>query len=246
MKQHGKATLALPLAILLSGALIPLVVSGGGRTPALPADAGEPMYAGRTAVEWCTMATKAMERGEHDLAIRYFKTAEKVEPGAQYASELTLARRERRRALAVERERARLFGGSPDSLCVNNAGRVTYGHRTVVVLPGESLWTLARAFVAADRGVTAGELTTPDGALYAVWDALTSLNGLRELDVGETVLLPLPEWESAAMSEANARELEAIEQAIGALDAGKIDRAASLREQMVGPGYKRSTGMRTG
>lgn len=211
MKRRARATLALPLAILLSGAVIPLVVRGGGRAPAPPIDAAEPRYAGRTARQWCAMATASLERQKYDLAIRYFKTAERAESGLQYENELARARRERRRAAVVAGSRARLLEGELDGLELDSAGAVVAAYRATVALPGESLWTLAEALVAAERGVPASDVDSRDAAVYGAWDALTTLNGVRELDVGEIVLVPVPEQEAVAISAGNALDLETIE-----------------------------------
>lgn len=234
MRRHAKATLALPLVILLSGAVIPLVVSGGGRVPAPPADAGEPQYAGRTANEWCRMAMKALDQGKHDLAIKFLRTAEKAQPGAQYSVQLAEARRERRRAGEVAGARARLLGGEPAHLEVDLNGTVVSAYRTTVVLPGESLWTLAEQLVAADRGIAAAELVHGERAVYAAWDVLTALNGVRELDVGEIIAVPLLEREADAISGANALDLETIGLAQRALDSGDLDGAISLRNRVNG------------
>ena len=245
MKLHTSATLALPLAILLSGAVIPLVVSGGGRAPAPPVDAGEPRYVGKTAREWCVMATKSLEQRRYDLAIRYLKTAERVEPGSQYEDRLTRARRTRRRATDVARIRERLLGGEFDGLELDSAGAVVSAHRTTVVLPGESLWTLAEGLVAAGRGLLASDLAPGDPAVYEAWDALTAMNGVREFDVGEIVLVPVPERETAAISAGNALDLRTIEQASAALDAGDLDEAVSLRECVTGPFAAAGESLRT-
>ena len=57
---------------------------------------------------------------------------------------------------------------------------------------------------------------------------------MRELEVGEVVLLPIPDEEAAAISSANAVELQLMAEASAALDAGNVDAAAKLRERVSG------------
>ncbi|MFH1501569.1 MAG: hypothetical protein ABIG03_00845 [Candidatus Eisenbacteria bacterium] len=234
MRHLRRATLALPALLVALGLAIPAVVGGGGSRPPASPEAAAPRYAGKTAAEWHALALASLEGEEFALAIRYLKTAEKVEPGRQYASELSGVRRAMRTARDTEAARDRLLGGEPDVLEFDDGGAVLAAHRTTVALPGESLWSLAVDLAAARRGVTPTDVPRDGPEVYAAWDALTDMNGLRELEVGESVLVPLSVAEMSSMSEANARDLERVHLVHAALDSGRIDLARSLRDGIDG------------
>ena len=189
MKRLKRATIVLPLLVLLAGAAVPVLVdlddAGGGSV----AEAQARRVAGRTAEEWIALATQAAARDQFDKALKFAKTAEGVESGEQYAAELRAIRKARRRRREISRLKARLTEGPIEDLALDGEGRVLSGHRLTTVLPGESLWSLAREFAAAELAVLPAEVDNRD--TYAAWDELTALNGVRELKVGERVALPL-------------------------------------------------------
>lgn len=191
MRRLRKATLALPAILIAAGLAVPAMVGVGGNRAPEPRDANEVRYAGRTADEWHALAMASLDGGRFGLAIKYLKTAERAEPGSQYAFELARVRRERRRSLDISANRERMLGGEPQGIVLGEGGRVVSAHRTTAALPGESLWSLARSLTAAWKNVLPSE-TELDGAdVYAAWDALTDMNGMRELGVGELVRVPL-------------------------------------------------------
>jgi hypothetical protein len=237
MRHLRRATLALPGLLLATGLAIPMLV-GLGRPE--PARVEEAQYAGKTAVEWHALAMASLEGEAFGRALRYLKTAERVEPGEQYAAELADVRRARRRAIAIAANRERMLGGDPEGLELDEKGVVLGAYRSTVALPGESLWSLAGDLAAARRGLVVGDLPPGDEHVYAVWDVLTDLNGLRELEVGDSVSLPLSEAERAAISLANAADLEAVRLANAALDSGRVDEAQSRRDAIAGDFVLRS------
>jgi hypothetical protein len=206
MARIRRATIALPLVVVLLGVGLPLLVGRDDTVRASDAEAPEPRVSGRTAGEWAELANRALERGRPKRALSYIKTAEGVAPGIQFADELRAVRLANRAALEVERARRR-FGGDLDHVEFDDSGAVKSAHRLVTVLPGESLWTLARDAVAAWRGVPAGRLASNDSEVYRLWDAMTAANGLRELEVGERVVVLPTDSESAALTERRRGEL---------------------------------------
>jgi hypothetical protein len=114
-----------------------------------------------------------------------------------------------------------------------------------VALPGESLWSLARALVSADRGILAAELAGNDPAIYGLWHRLTDLNGVRELEVGERVMIPLPESELAGMAKSNAEDLARIEEGARALARGDLEGAVLLCDQVRGDFARGTERLRT-
>lgn len=233
MKRAKQLTLALPAIILIAGLVVPAVFrnTGGARPSAAPV---VPLLEGKTAEAWRAQALASLKSGRLNRALREIKTAERVEPGVQYRGELDRIRRARWEARRVARLRDRLLAGEPEDLALDPQGAVLAGHRTTVALPGESLWTLARALVSAERGVPPEQLPAEEPAIYRAWDRLTDLNGLRELDVGEPVLIPLPEEEIVAVGEANARDLSRIERGLKAVGAGDLDTAVALHDSVRG------------
>lgn len=234
MRRLRKATIALPVVLVAAGLAIPVIVDGGaGRPPAPPA--AEARYAGRSATEWRALAAAALDGEDFALAIKYLRTAEKVEPGRQYSGELTRVRAARKRALDVASNRERMIGGRPLDLVLDEDGRVVSAHRMTVALPGESLWSVAVALQAAWRGILPSEVSAGGPDVYATWDALTDVNGLRELDVGETIRLPLSPPELDAISRANAEDMERVRLAGAALDGGNVERARNTRTRAERP-----------
>lgn len=194
MEARNRLTLALPVVLIIVGLLVPsLVASRSSSGPA--AERAPARYAGLTAAEWAARGRRALERGRLDKALSYLKTAERVEPGTQYALELAGVRRARRRAAEIDRDRARFLEGPIIELNLRPDVTVANGHRVTIALPGESLWTLARRYAAALAGVARKDVGS--AAVYAAWDRLTDLNGVRELEVGEAVSVPLPRGERA-------------------------------------------------
>ncbi len=171
----------------------------------------------------------ALAHGKYALAIKYLKTAEKARPGRQYATELASVRAARRRSVDVASNRERMMGGEPNAVVLDDEGNVLSGHRTVLALPGESLWSIAAEVVAAREGVLPSELEPRDADVYTLWDTLTDMNGLRELEVGERVMLPLSDDERAAMARENAEDMERIHLASAALESRDLEKARSLR-----------------
>ena len=234
MKRIKRATIVLPLIVVMLGVALPLLMERDEGVRATDAEPSDVRLSGRTAGEWADLARGALERGRLDRALSYIKTAEAVEPGAQYAAELMGIRSERRKASAIARNRRRLTGRGMDHAEFEDSGAVVSAHRLVTVLPGESLWTLARDVAAARWGVPAADVPQDDPDVYRLWDALTALNGVRELEVGERVLVPLAPAELTALADMNRRDLERVASASGALSSGDIDGAARLRGEIEG------------
>ncbi len=208
MDRIKRATIVLPLVVLLLGAVVPVLVERDEGVRASDAEAPEVRVSGMTAGEWAAMAGEALEEGRLNRALSCIKTAESVNEGSQYSAELRSIRTARRRASEAARLAGRLTGGAADHVVFDPSGVVVSARRLVTVLPGESLWTLARDMVAAGRRVPASDVRTDDRDVYRMWDSLTALNGVRELEVGERVRVPLLPDEFAALADANRRELD--------------------------------------
>jgi hypothetical protein len=234
MRLLRNATMALPAVLVAVGLAVPVIVGGGGTRPPAPQSERAARYAGRTAREWHALAAASAEVGDLGRAMKYLKTAEKVEPGEQYSAELAGLRSARRAAAEAAVNRERMLGGEVAGLLQSDDGRVTSAHRTVVALPGESLWSLAVRLAAAWDDVAPSAISDDASHVYPAWDALTVLNGVRELDVGEPVLLPLSPDEQEAISRRNADDLASIRLAAAALDSGRVDRAELLRGRVTG------------
>ncbi len=234
MKLPARVTIALPVGIILIGALIPLVARSGGDAPPPPEAPEVRTMNGKTAGEWCSLAAAAAERGQYDRAIGFMKTAEEIDPGQQYAADLVAIRRARWRALEISRERERILGGEVARLDFADDGTIAIGGRNVIVLPGESLWSLARSAAAAERGLLPEELADLDPSAVRWWDRLTEQNGVRELEVGELVLVPLREDEVAHIETGNREDLERIAAAVRAFAVDRIEVAEELRAEVVG------------
>jgi hypothetical protein len=234
MKRLSKLTRALPVAILLLGVAVPLAVRPTARTDRRAPVEEVRRRAGRTGAEWRGLALAALKDGRHDLALRRIKTAESVDPGPQFAREAREIRSARRSALDLERSRERLVGGAVEHIEFDPHGAVLVAYRTAVVLPGESLWSIARSLAAAETRVPAPTLAASDRRVYDLWDRLTDLNGLRELEVGERIRVPLPEGEREAIASANAEDLARIADAAAALARGDVGAAAALRDAVGG------------
>ncbi|MBD3349032.1 MAG: hypothetical protein GF400_07535 [Candidatus Eisenbacteria bacterium] len=224
-----KATLALPVVLILIGLAVPVVVDGGSSRPPAPPD--PPRYAGRTAAEWHELAMRSLESGRLNMALKYMKTAERTAPGRQYGRELAEVRRARKKAAAAAENRRRMLEAEPGSFEIASDGRVTSAYREVVALPGESLWSLAGRLVAARTGDFPSDVADGD-EVYDVWDALTDLNGVRELEVGEIVFVPLSDDELRAITVRNAADLERIRLASAALAGGDLEEAEELRASL--------------
>lgn len=234
MRRLKRMTIMLPLAVVLVGVLVPVVWNREVATRPADAASAQARVSGRTAQEWADAAGEALARGDFRRALRCIKTAETIEPGEQYAEDLAGVRRARWRASELARAGGRFLGGDVEQPRFRDDGSVLEGHRRTVVLPGESLWTLARAMVGARRGVPAAEVPGSDGDVHAAWDALTALNGVRELEVGESVMLPLSSVDVAALEAANREDLDRLQDAVTALSAGDVDAAERLRGNVVG------------
>ncbi|MFH1866235.1 MAG: hypothetical protein ABIK85_10160 [Candidatus Eisenbacteria bacterium] len=208
MARIKRATIALPLVVLLLGAIVPVLVERDEGVRASDAGAPEVRVSGRTAGEWATMAGEALEQGRLSRALSCIKTAESVNTGVQYAAELKSIRTARWRASEATRLARRLTGGGADHVAFDASGAVVSAHRLVTVLPGESLWSLARDMVAAGRRVPAVDVSGDDRDVYRMWDCLTALNGVRELEVGERIRVSLTHDERATLADANRRELD--------------------------------------
>jgi hypothetical protein len=232
MRRHDRLTRLLPVAVLLAGVLIPVLVRSGGDAP--PPETVERRLRGKTAREWVALAERASAEGAHARALACIKTAEKVEPGTQYAERLAGIRRARWRSRTIAAERTRLRGGEIDAVEYGAGGNVESAWRLAVVLPGESLWSLARSAVAADRGVMPADVPDADPDVHRTWDVLTDLNGVRELEVGELIRVPLIDAERAAIEAANRSDLARIDQAGRALAAGDLEVARELRAEVAG------------
>ncbi|MBN2565423.1 MAG: hypothetical protein JXB46_06900, partial [Candidatus Eisenbacteria bacterium] len=234
MRRLTRATIALPLAVVLAGILIPLLLGQGDRSVA-PGTEGVPLeIKGRTAVQWATAAQEAAERSEFNLALRCIKTAEQADPGTQYAESLTAIRRARWRYQEALELQDRLLHGPLESAAFGDDGSLLVGYRTVVALPGESLWSLARALVAAERGILGDEVPQRDPDVYGHWDRLVELNGLRELEVGERVAFPLSDQDVVSIEASNRADLGRIADASVALDSGDVAEAEILLDGVTG------------
>lgn len=234
MRRFTRATIALPLVVLLAGALIPALVDRGDGAGRAPAEEPPATYRGRTADQWVDAARQAAARESYRRALKLVKTAERLEPGTQYADVLRSIRRARWRSREVSETRQRFLEGPVAELSFRADGSVEAGHRTVVALPGESLWSLARCWAAAEVGVPEEEMQDEKGLVYARWDRLVGLNGLRELEVGELVRLPLGAEDVAAIESSNTADLERIAEAGRAVESGDIDRAEALLDGVRG------------
>jgi hypothetical protein len=197
MGDKARVTIALPFIILLAGIIIPLLSDAGSDLPDEVSNAAVASYAGRTAAEWGILATDAIERGAHDRALSCAKSAERVEPGEQFGGLLKEIRVLRWRSRGIARSRDRFFGGEVVAGAYGDSAVFIPAHRVTVALPGESLWKIAISIVAADCGELARDTRADSRDIYAVWDGLTELNGVRELEVGERVLLPIPVGEAS-------------------------------------------------
>ncbi len=195
MKDRTRATIALPFIILLAGAILPLLSDAGSDLPDGTPEAAVASYAGRTAVEWEILATKSAEREAYDRALSCAKSAERVEPGEQFSGLLKNIRTLRWRSREIARSQERFFGGEVVAGVYDDPAVFIPAHRVTVALPGESLWTIAATIVATERGELARDMSDDSGDVYVMWDSLTELNGVRELEVGEWVLLPIPDEE---------------------------------------------------
>ena len=240
MRRLKRATIALPMVVLLLGVVVPVLLERDDPPRASGVEVPEARVSGRTSGEWAQLAFEALERGRLRKALSHIKTAESVSPGTQYATELKEIRLARRRASDIERSRGRLVEGPVDHVAFGEDGAVVQAHRQATVLPGESLWTLARDLVAARRLVPGSEVVSGDRDVYRAWDELTTLNGVRELEVGERVRVPLAIVERTALADANRRDHERIVAAFSALAAGDIDEAARLRGEFE-EGFARAT-----
>ncbi|MFH1689223.1 MAG: hypothetical protein ABIE42_03165 [Candidatus Eisenbacteria bacterium] len=245
MTRIKRATIVLPLVVLLLGAIVPVLLERDEGARASDVEAPEVRVSGRTAGEWATLAAEALEQGRLNRALSCIKTAESVGTGVQYAAELKSVRRARWRVSEVNRLSHRLSEGSADHAVFDAYGAVVSAHRLVTVLPGESLWTLARDMVAAGRRVPAADVSGDDRDVYRMWDSLTALNGVRELEVGERVRVSLLPGERAALVDANRRDLERVAAAAAALASGKIDEAARLRGELEGTFAESTSGYRS-
>lgn len=234
MRQLRRATLALPVILIAIGLAVPAVVGGGGSRPPAATSGQKARYAGKTASEWHALAMASLEGEEFMLALRYLKTAEKVERGSQYTSDLARARRARKRARAVASNRERMLGGEPEGLELDERGHVLSVHRETVALPGESLWSLAVLLAAARDGVPPSDVDDRDRDVYVAWDALTELNGVRELEVGEVLMVPLSDSEIRSISLQNSEDVGRMRLAAAALDSGRVARAQRLRDEITG------------
>jgi hypothetical protein len=232
MTRLKRATIVLPLVVLLLGAVVPVLLERDDLLRASGVEVPEARVSGGTSGEWAELAGEALGQGRLRKALSYIKTAESVTPGAQYATELKEIRHAGRRASDVGRLTHRLTEGPIDHVVFGEDGAVVRAHRKTTVLPGESLWTLARDLVAAGRRVPRSEVDAGDRGVYRAWDELTALNGLRELEVGERVRVPLTIVERTALADANRRDHKRIADASSALAAGDIDEAASLRGEL--------------
>ncbi len=195
MRNGTRATIALPFIILLAGIVLPLLSGAGSDLPDEARVAAVASYAGRTAAEWEILATRSAERGAYDRALSCAKSAELVLPGEQFGGLLKGIRALRWRSREIAGSRDRFFHGDVVAGTYDDAAAFTPAHRVTVALPGESLWTIATIIVATERGELARDISDDSGAIYTVWDGLTELNGVGELEVGERVLLPIPEKE---------------------------------------------------
>jgi hypothetical protein len=229
MRRRSKITLALPLALLLLGLAVPVAVRPGARPEAPPPAVRIRRRAGRTAAEWRALALAALDEGRHDAALRRIKTAESVDPGRQFDPEAREIRAALRNARDAERARDRLLGGAVEHIEFDASGGVLVAFRTAVVLPGESLWTIATVLAALEEEVPVSTLATDDSRVFDHWDRLTDLNGLRELEVGERIRVPILPREREAIASANAADLARIAEGADAVRRGDTETAVALR-----------------
>lgn len=231
----SRAALIAVFAVAVSSFILITVLCGSAEKATK--DGPQPTantYAGKTAGEWEALARNALAGGRLNRALSHIKSAEGVEPGTQYAAELSEIRSARWRARQIEANRNRLFGGEIERLEFDDAGKVTVAHRSAVALPGESLWCLARACVAAERGVLAADVSGDDGSIDRYWDLLTDLNGVRELEIGEFVKVPLTPEERTGIEAVNNDELAKLAAAAAALNAGDLTVARKTHDEIRG------------
>ncbi len=233
MNLRSRATLALPLVILLAGFVVPLMMGAGADEARGPVD-DRGVHAGRTAEQWKSLADRALGHGAFERALSCAKSAELADAGDQYREFIADVRRARRRAGAVEDNADRFLGRPVAEMRFNDEGGVTGGVRIAVALPGESLWTMAEAWVAADRGVLPSEVDDGSADVYAAWDCLTTANGVRELEVGDEILVPLLDSEMVAIAEANRRDMKALSEALAVACSGDPIAAGEILEGVVG------------
>jgi hypothetical protein len=227
MKRIRRATVALPLAVVLAGILVPVLMDRALVEAPQVAERAQSEIRGKTGAQWADAAREAQDQGDFRRALYCIKTAERVDPGTQYAQDLSVIRRARWRRQQVVAARERLMNGPLEDLTFQADGSLASGRRSVIALPGESLWSLARALVAAERGVLPGDVGDR-GDVYRRWDELVELNGLRELEVGERVGFPLSSADVAAIESENRADLDSIAAATVALDAGDLAGAERL------------------
>jgi len=236
MKFRSRATLALPLVILLAGLVIPMMMRGGGDAGPDGSETATVVgrHAGRTAAQWEAQARRALSRGAYDRALSFAKSAELADEGEQYVDLLDETRRARWRAREIQRNADRFLGRPVSEIVFDDDGGVADGVRVAVALPGESLWTMAEAWAAADRGVLPGEVDADSRDVYEAWDRLTAANGVRELEVGDRVLVPLLDAEMEVIADANRRDMETLAQARDVAESGDPDAARELLETVTG------------
>ncbi len=208
MTRLKRATIVLPLVVLLLGAIVPVLLERDETIRTSGVEVPEARVSGRTAGEWAKLAFEARKRGRLRKALSHIKTAESVSLGVQYATELSEIRKARWRVSEVDRLTRRLTEGPVEHVAFGEDGAVVSAHRQATVLPGESLWTLARDLVAAQRRVPGNEIADSDGEVYRAWDALTELNGVRQLRIGERVRVPLFPAELTALANAARPEFD--------------------------------------
>ncbi len=226
MSPRRSWTRALPIVILAVGFLIPACIGREGPERVSGGNASA-TYAGRTAAQWESMAERALDEGAYAKALKCIKSAERVEPGRQYARELDAVRRRRWEARELAFLERRFLEGRPAHAEYEKDGGVRLAYRTTVALPGESLWSLAADIAAARTGVLPGR-GIDESEVYRWWDDLTELNGLRELEVGEAVRLPLPEDERAALAARNIEEMDLLAQGLEDVRTGDLDAARQV------------------
>ena len=242
MTRIKRATIVLPLVVLLLGVLVPVLLERDEEVRASDAEAAEARVSGRTAGEWAAEAMQAMAEGRWKRALSSIKTAESVEAGTQYATELKSIRRARWRASEAARLADRMIGGDADYVAFDAFGAVVAAHRLVTVLPGESLWTLATDMVAAMRRVPAADVPDDDRDVYRMWDSLTAMNGVRELEVGERVRVPLLPRELVVLAAANRRDLDRVAAAIRSSGVRRHRRGGRLRGELEGAFVESTSG----
>ena len=230
MRRLKRATAVLPLVVVLVGVIVPMALDHAENVRASDAESSVRRVEGRTAQEWAGAAMSELTAGRPRRAMSAIKTAESVEPGEQFSKELADIRQAVRRSDEVRELRQRFVSGTVEHLELRSDGTVASAQRLVTVLPGESLWTLAGDLAAAERRVQSADVT--DRERYAAWDALTALNGVRELDVGEQVRVPVPASELVAMECANRRDLGLVAASSLALNEGDLDDAVRLRAEL--------------